>query len=153
MGTASGPTPAERPREEVGLLERREPDGTPHEKLEVGRFQLVEEVLVPVVAVSPHETQGQAEIIDLPDLPLVKPQGVQPFEELFPGLGRMIIEALELLPLPVSFLTPGGAEDRLVHPGADSKPGQIIILLGNKALLETALALGEEARISALTCS
>jgi hypothetical protein len=58
---------------------------TSEEDLEVGGLQLVQEVFILLFAIAPREPQRHAEIENSTH-PLVKTDGVQPLERLFPAV-------------------------------------------------------------------
>jgi len=129
---------------EFGPLEGREADRTSQEEFEVRGFDLFEEVLISRMMESAFEPQRQAEVVNLTHLSLMKAEAVQPLKGLLAGIEGVVVEALKLLPLPLTLLIPGRIEKGLIDPGADHKAGQIIVLLGEKASLHHILALGEE---------
>jgi len=93
------------------------------------------------MAVAPHEAEGETEEIDFPDIPLVQPQLIEAFEEFLAGIGRAIIEPLQLFSFPLILFLPGGVEDHLIHPRTDGEPRQVIVRLGEQVALQAVVAL------------
>ena len=79
------------------------------------------------MAIAPHKTHGQTEIVNFPHISLMRPKVIQTFKKDFTGIGRIVIDALELFAQPK---TRGGraAAAPLKELGEDPDTGKPIVV-------------------------
>ncbi|VTR64253.1 hypothetical protein DESC_160008 [Desulfosarcina cetonica] len=131
-------------RKQRGAFEIRQSHGASGEQFQVGEFQLVQQIVVPGVAILAGKAHGQAQIVDLTHVQLMGADGIEPFKENLAGIRGIVVAPLQGLPQPLIFAGPIGEQNRLVDPGEHGETGHIVIRGGNILLLGAGFALGDQ---------
>ena len=93
-------------REQLCLLERREAYRGAGQHLQIRGFQLVQQETVLHIAVAALEAHGQAEVVHLTHIILMRGKDIEPFEKELTGVRSLIELQLEGFALPGGSLVP-----------------------------------------------